>query len=1388
MQQQPTDCDDGRLRQLLLDELPDQLTTEVVEHVAHCPRCRERLETLAGEPAWWSEVQSSLQAHAAKLKSSDASVAPALPPAAADDAFVADFAVDFLVPCSREGTLGSLGDYEIVEIIGRGGMGIVLKGFERELGRYVAVKVMAPHLAASGAARQRFSREAMAAAVIVHPNVMPILTVNATAKLPYLVMPYMACESLQQRIDRDGALGTLEVLRIGVQVARGLAAAHAHGLVHRDIKPHNILLEKSIDRVLLTDFGLARAVDDASLTRTGVIAGTPQFMSPEQARGDALTCQTDLFSLGSVLYAMAAGRPPFRAETSYAVLRRIIESEPRPIRETSPEIPAWLEQIVSRLHAKLPTERFPSADEVAQLLQQCLVHVQQPTVAPLPPELTLEASLPKRAAANKGRSRAIVPWLAACFLGLGAAATGIGAWWMQPGPSNVERAPSHDVPVTLIRDRLAEGLARRLPSQGDTFGVIDRPAPLNEAPGPMMGLALSPDGQWIATGSGHGSGPGEIVVWDRQAGTRRWSHRHLLGVRGVGFSRDGERIAIATFDGVTRILETATGKVLHEWEKQPSGVYAVAFTPDGRVVTGGDDGVLRVYRIGKRHPERLLRGHEQMVISLDVSPDGSRLVSGSRDRTVRIWNLNSSQSEHILEGHTDLVNSVRFSRDGRQVASASFDGSVSIWSVETGEELERLDARRGRAVSVAFAPGGKQLVSGYYDGSIVSWDLETRKEVGVTERAHAMPVFGLVFSVDGETLVSSGFDGAAKVWDERRKLQQTLERRVTPIAPPLAAAWSDDERLIATVHAGGLVRATDVDTGQVVQQLERGDDPPHCVAFLAGGKFALGCESGAVVLWDVSQRPAAIEVLGKHVGTVRALAVTADRDRLASCSDDGVIRFWDWESQKEAAQWNASSDPPTTLAFAPAGRMLASGHADGEVRFWDISKEPRLAHSVSQPGAIMSLAFSSDGTTLAAADRSGVSLWDIMTLRSNIESEPRVRLGELESAPTCLAFSPRSIGLAVGLEGGELLVFNPEMGRRTARYLRHGAALTAMAIGPASETVLTLGADGPLLWRRAEPEYRPLTSLRVGNAGVRQLDVDWKRGTVITAEYDNRVYIRSLATGEMLVVLGEQDRISVRELSPDQNLLTVSFVSGRLEVYDMRQEPLKPLRALSGLTERAETLAISPDGARLVALSRSEGIRLYDLTSGDTAPVFSAPAKELPPTHVAFSPDSQFFLTCTGDYRRLHLTGEAVLRRSDTGAAVRSFRGHSSQVRHAAFHPSGELVVIGGADRVARVYDVASGQIRARLEHSSAIIYSLFVPESNLLLTATYNGTVWVWNVPMQENIARIPVHADFISGMKLSPDRSVLVTASRDGFVKFWPLTGEGNDLSFCGGLAPER
>jgi eukaryotic-like serine/threonine-protein kinase len=305
--------------------------------------------------------------------------------------------LSFLAASTLRGSLGRLGHYEILEVLGRGGFGIVFRAFDESLQRVVAIKVLAPVMALTSPARKRFVREAQSYARINHENVVRVYAVEEQP-LPYVVLEFVSGETLQQRLDRTGPLEAAEVVRLGRQIAEGLAAAHAKGLIHRDVKPANILIEApspptplpqgergECGRVKITDFGLARAADDASLSQSGFIAGTPMYMAPEQASADALDHRADLFSLGSVLYAMCTGRPPFRAPTTLAVLKRVAEDTPRPIREIIPEAPQWLCDFIARLHAKKPEDRFASAHEAADLLEQHQAPFQRPGSPQTPP-------------------------------------------------------------------------------------------------------------------------------------------------------------------------------------------------------------------------------------------------------------------------------------------------------------------------------------------------------------------------------------------------------------------------------------------------------------------------------------------------------------------------------------------------------------------------------------------------------------------------------------------------------------------------------------------------------------------------------------------------------------------------------------------------------------------------------------------------------------------------------------------------------------------------------------------------------------------------------------------------------------------------------------------
>jgi serine/threonine-protein kinase len=375
-------CNPDRLRLLAEDRLPPADLTDLEAHLQSCPACQASLDQIAARDRWLGAARHYLG------ETRDAVLG--------QPAGGAGQGLDFLVPSDWPESLGRLGHYEVRGVLGRGGMAVVLKALDPALNRNVAIKVMASHLASCGAARQRFLREAKAAAAVVHEHVVAVHAVEEAGGLPYLVMEYVPGRSLQERIDRQGPLGLHEILRIGMQAAAGLAAAHAQGLVHRDVKPANILLENGVERARLTDFGLARAVDEAALTQSGVVAGTPHYMAPEQARAEAVDHRADLFSLGSTLYAMCTGYPPFRADSAVAVLRRVSDDEPRPVREVNPAVPDWLAALIARLHAKDPGQRYQSAAEVALVLSRGLAHLQQPLAAPAPVVSARPTARPRR--------------------------------------------------------------------------------------------------------------------------------------------------------------------------------------------------------------------------------------------------------------------------------------------------------------------------------------------------------------------------------------------------------------------------------------------------------------------------------------------------------------------------------------------------------------------------------------------------------------------------------------------------------------------------------------------------------------------------------------------------------------------------------------------------------------------------------------------------------------------------------------------------------------------------------------------------------------------------------------------------------------------------------
>jgi hypothetical protein len=370
---QPAACpDDDQLREYAAGRLRAESFSNVAAHLRSCLKCR--LQVFAGEPTIEDDGPHSFRFDLTGDTLDDSErISPRTDYDAKLNRDDADSAVRYLFPDRQGESLGWLGNYEVEYELGRGGMGIVFKGFDPLLHRVVAIKVMAPQLAVNERARMRFSREARAVAAINHPNVVTIHAVSEHKDVPYLVMEYVAGESLEERIRHRRPLPVLEIMRIAAQIADGLAAAHAVGTIHRDVKPANVMLENSVDRVKISDFGLAQvALDYADLTPTNQVLGTPSYMSPEQVEGGEVDARSDIFSLGCVIYAMVVGHSPFMGKHMLDVVRRVSDLEPSRLDEVDPSVPRPLADLVDRMLRKEPRDRVQSADQVAEELRRLL--------------------------------------------------------------------------------------------------------------------------------------------------------------------------------------------------------------------------------------------------------------------------------------------------------------------------------------------------------------------------------------------------------------------------------------------------------------------------------------------------------------------------------------------------------------------------------------------------------------------------------------------------------------------------------------------------------------------------------------------------------------------------------------------------------------------------------------------------------------------------------------------------------------------------------------------------------------------------------------------------------------------------------------------------------
>ncbi len=666
-------------------------------------------------------------------------------------------AIGILRPALAAGEIGRLGGYRIVRVLGQGGMGVVFLAEDPALGRSVAVKAMLPTVATS--ARERFLREARAAAVIKDDHVVTIHQVGEDNGVPFLVMELLDGESLADRVAREGRLPIPEVVRIGRELANGLAAAHAKGLLHRDVKPANAWLEGPTGRVKLLDFGLARSVSGgAELTKSGAILGTPAYMPPEQARGEPTDPRSDLFSLGAVLYQLATGERPFRGDETMAVLLAVVQFDPTPPSRVRTEVPSALSALIMRLLAKKPSDRPGSAVDVSMLLAK------------------IGSSEPAPVVGNRR------PWLIAGILIALASLIGIAFASGLFNAKSAKTSPSTRLDEKTGPDPLIKpnDLPKKTdppvkpkepppkepkkvepkpptPSPSPSATPIDsltrsKHVPTNRpnAPDNVVAIAhgeserytvvaFSPDGKSMAVGARNGTVHlWDIATWTSQVLPWKAQFGDDVRVRQVEFSPDGQFVAAA--------LNNAGGAI-HVWHvptQRGAGGDAIKYAErsfafnrvDGSFATGGrgKDSEVRVYDLGPDH--RIVRRNVAIsptdVDVLAFTPTGDRLLAFRRDRKLSIWDPKTGTGQPLPDWWiTNLganLHSVAFSRSGERIAFPTeyhtYIGSAVLGrsKIRQFEPTPGLDGKvKSDAMvmaNVAFGPNDDLVVTGYSDGTV----------------------------------------------------------------------------------------------------------------------------------------------------------------------------------------------------------------------------------------------------------------------------------------------------------------------------------------------------------------------------------------------------------------------------------------------------------------------------------------------------------------------------------------------------------------------------------------------------------------------------------------------------------------------------------------------
>ncbi|NUP47156.1 MAG: protein kinase [Catenulispora sp.] len=675
-----------------------------------------------------------------------------------------------------------VGPYELEARLGGGGMGLVFLA-RSPAGRQLAVKVIHPEMAADPQFADRFRREVAAARAVSGFYTAPVVDAAPDADPPWLATAYVTGPTLEKAVAEGGPLPARGVRRLAAGLAEALTSIHSAGVIHRDVKPTNVLLADDGPRLI--DFGISRAADDLSLTHTGTVIGSAGFMSPEQAEGGTIGTASDVFSLGAVLAFAATGAGPFGSGPAPGVMYRVVHSEPDLNR-----VPGEIRSLIAACLAKDPARR-PTPAQVLALATGA------PDGPPYSPSTKpVEGGTPAGRSTNAGAAPTLAATMTADLAVSGKSSSAArdtrqdheppSTWRLSSATPRTRRGFLAVAGAAAVAT--AGGLAWAVEGHhnaGTTLRAGSQPLQVGLVKGQLTSLAFQAGGHALATCTTQ-NGVGAVLLWNVTSSSQAVLAGNILGTKStsLAFSPAGHTIAVGNSDGTLHLWNVADIRAPAPLGQAATSadnlMLGLAFSPDGRTLAGaGTDNTVRLWNVADpASPTTVgppLTGPKiGPNASVAFSPDGRTLACASYDMAIRLWNVtdpaNPAALGQPITGHTDAVTAVAFSPDGHTLASASGDKTIRLWNVTdpTAPTVrgQPLTGHTAMVWSVAFSPDGRSLVSGGGDKTVRLWDVTdpTAPTVHGQPGTDTSDVLSVAFSPDGHTVASGNYDGAGRLW------------------------------------------------------------------------------------------------------------------------------------------------------------------------------------------------------------------------------------------------------------------------------------------------------------------------------------------------------------------------------------------------------------------------------------------------------------------------------------------------------------------------------------------------------------------------------------------------------------------------------------------------